>query len=332
MGLGRTLVTGGSGFIGTNLIDALSERGAEFINIDKVRPKVGKHDPFWRPADIMKTEELTRVFREFRPEAVIHLAARVDDTGTTPEDYLENTVGTMNVVRAGDAAGTVTRLVATSTQFVVKPGYVAKDDEDLAPHQPYGESKAEMERMLRAAPPRGAVWAIVRPTIVWGPWHPRYPDNTWRYLARRWYIHPVMARTVLRSYGYVGNVVRQMIAALERPAEQVHGRAFYVGDEPMPPERWADAFSKALTGKPTRRLPFGLVRLMGLGGDALHMLRLPAPIWSERVARMSIDYVVPMERTFDVLGRGPFTLEEGVAKSVAWLKDTARGNSRLVSQ
>ena len=219
MGLGRTLVTGGSGFIGTNLIEALLERGTEFINIDKARPNIPQHDKFWRPLDIMDVEGLRRIFGEFRPETVIHLAALVDDRGRTLEDYAENTVGTMNVVRAGDAVGTVTRLILTSTQFVVKAGYVAKNDEDLAPHTLYGESKAEMERMVRAAPPRRTAWTIVRPTLVWGPWHPRYPDHAWRYLARRWYFHPVTARPVVRSYAYVGNVVSQMIAALERPAE-----------------------------------------------------------------------------------------------------------------
>src|SRR4249920_2622081 len=101
MGLGRTLVTGGSGFIGTNLIEALLERGTDLINIDKVRPYVAQHDKFWRPLDIMDAEGLKRIFAEFRPETVINLAGRVNDTGTTLEEYAENTVGTMNVVRAG---------------------------------------------------------------------------------------------------------------------------------------------------------------------------------------------------------------------------------------
>jgi len=324
MGLGRTLVTGGSGFIGTNLIEALAERGTELLSIGKTRPNVRQHEAFWRVLDIMDAEGLRKAFREFRPDTVIHLAARVNDTGT-PEDYLENTIGTMNVVRAGEAAGTVTRLIVTSTQFVVKAGYVAKDDQDFAPQGPYGASKAEMERMVRAAPPRDAVWTIVRPTIVWGPWHPRYPENAWRYLARRWYFHPVMARPAVRSYGYVGNVVSQMIAAAERSPEHVQGRVFYVGDEPMASELWVDAFSRAFTGNPSRRLPFGLLRLMGLGGDVLDWLRLPAPISSERVLRMSSDYVVPMQDTFDNLGRGPFTLEQGVAQTIAWLRATGRG-------
>ena len=129
---------------------------------------------------------------------------------------------------------------------------------------------------------------------------------------------------MVRSYAYVGNVVSQMIAASERPAELVHGRAFYVGDEPMSSELWVDAFSIAFTGKPSRRLPFGLLRLMGLCGDVLRWFRLPAPIWSDRLLVMSSDYVVPMKPTFDVVGPGPFTLEQGVAKSVAWLRASGR--------
>ena len=324
MGLGRVLVTGGSGFIGTNLIDALVERGTELINIGKTRPNLRRHEAFWRALDIMDAEGLRKAFREFRPDTVIHLAARVDDTGT-PEDYLENTTGTINVVRAGEAAGTVTRLIATSTQFVVKAGYVPRDDQDLAPHGPYGASKAEMERMVRAAPPRDAVWTIVRPTIVWGPWHPRYPENAWRYLARRWYFHPVMARPAVRSYGYVGNVVSQMIAAAERPPEQVQGRVFYVGDEPMASELWVDAFSRAFTGNPSRRLPFGLLRLMGLGGDVLQWLRLPRP--SRRSGscgcRATTSCPCSPPSTISVGARLP--LSRVVAQSIAWLRATGRG-------
>src|SRR4051794_20405004 len=101
------LVTGGSGFIGTNLMEALSRQTDRLLNIDIGEPRVAAHREISRQLDIRDTGSLRRLMAEFRPEIVIHLAARTDLHGSTVADYSANTDGVRSVADAIGAAGTV---------------------------------------------------------------------------------------------------------------------------------------------------------------------------------------------------------------------------------
>jgi hypothetical protein len=132
-------------------------------------------------------------------------------------------------------------------------------------------------------------------------------------------MHPT-GRDPRRSYGYVANVVHQMMRLFEVDRELVSGETFYVGDEPIPSSTWLDAFSRALRGRPVRRVPATLLRLAAVAGEVSGRLGGPSPINRGRLYRMSTDYAVPMERTFDVLGHGPVSFDTGVQTTVGWLR------------
>ncbi len=136
----RILVTGGSGFIGTNLMDLLTTRTQEILNVDVESPPKGEHAQFWSKCDVLDVDELNRRFQGFRPETVIHLAAKTDTTSRDLRDYVANTEGTSNLLEAVRHTPTVTRLIIASTQFTCEPGYIPKHDEDFRPHTAYGES------------------------------------------------------------------------------------------------------------------------------------------------------------------------------------------------
>ena len=92
----KLLITGASGFIGTNLVTSLIEAGYEICNVDSRPPLNSSHTDFWREGSIMSMEEMTVIMNEYRPDMVIHLAARTDcDENTTVEDdYQLNVQGT----------------------------------------------------------------------------------------------------------------------------------------------------------------------------------------------------------------------------------------------
>ena len=78
-----------------------------------------------------------------------------------------------------------------------------------------------------------------------------------------------------------------------------------------------------LRGQPARRVPRPLLRLLGLGGDAVSkVIGKPFLINSSRVRSMTSDYLVPgaIEHTLAVLGPPRHTLEEGVQLTLDWLK------------
>lgn len=319
----KILLTGASGFIGTNAVDLYTAGGDTVVNVDSKPPVNAAQHALWKKADLRDPIALSAAFADFQPEAVIHLAARTDcDEETTVEaGYRDNTDGTRNLLAAIHATSSVRRVIITSSQFVCGPGYTPKHDEDFHPVTVYGRSKVIAEQLTRAAA-LPCVWTIVRPTNIWGPWHPRYPQEFWRVVARGWYVHPGGA-PVVRCYGYVGNVVRQMRQLLEQPAEYVSGQVFYLGDPPGDIARWANAFSVALRGKRIRKVPRFILAAAGMIGDAITRLAgKQFYITTSRYRSMTSDYAVNMDRTFRLLGPPPISLEQGVDETVAWFRQS----------
>jgi nucleoside-diphosphate-sugar epimerase len=193
-----------------------------------------------------------------------------------------------------------------------------ENDLEFRPHTIYGQSKVLSELAVREAE-LACIWTIVRPTNIWGPKHPRYPTEFWRVLKQGRYIHPG-GRKVTRCYGYVGNVVEQILRILESERSKVDRKVFYVGDAPVDLLDWTNAFSMELTGKPVRIVPSFAIRGLALVGDVVVACGGKFPIFSSRFRSMTEDYQTPMKPTFDALGPSPIPMEEGVRETVQWLR------------
>lgn len=317
----RIVITGGSGFIGTNLIDKLiGSNTHEILNLDVSEPKNKNHLKYWKHCNILNLNALTGFFKEFKPEAVIHLAARTDtDPANVLEDYIVNTEGSSNILKCINESPEVSRVIITSTQFVHQYDGLPLNDEDYAPHTIYGESKVIMERMTRNANLK-CTWTIIRPTNIWGPWHIRYPFEFWMIVSKGLYFHPGR-KPVMRSYGYVGNVVFQIIAILNSPSEKVNKEVFYVGDYSIDLYNWVNGFSIQQTGKPVRVIPRFLVKTLGLLGDVLGLAKIKFPITSSRFKSMTNSNTAPMDKTYQAFGNVPYSLDLGIKETVSWMEE-----------
>jgi nucleoside-diphosphate-sugar epimerase len=317
----KILITGGSGFIGTNAIDAFARDGWRILNYSTDPPLKSDHARFWRSGDILDASALRSTFHEFQAGLVLHLAARTEcDENTTVETgYRVNTEGTRNVLDAIRSTPSIQRVIITSSQFVCAPGRLPKSDADYFPETIYGESKAISEKLTREAN-LPCSWTIVRPTNIWGPWHMRYRREFWRVLERGLYTHPGR-QPVIRSYGYVKNVVHQIRKIFGADVDLVRGQTFYLGDRPMNLFDWVNGFSRALIGHEVRTVPRRLMRTLALLGDIpTYLAGKPFLINSSRFRSMTTDYETPMERTFKLFGENPYTLEEGIKETVEWLR------------
>ena len=149
----RALVTGGAGFIGSNLVDALVERGDEVTVVDDISTgkRANLDDAIGKGAtllelDIRDAEAVHAATERARPEAVFHLAAQIDvrkSVADPANDSRINVEGTVNVLRAAQAHG-VRRFVNTSTGGAIYgEGQIipAPEDHPVAPEAPYGLSK-----------------------------------------------------------------------------------------------------------------------------------------------------------------------------------------------
>jgi nucleoside-diphosphate-sugar epimerase len=317
----KILITGGSGFIGTNVVSRLLTKGHEVLNFSLHAPHEAGHRPFWKEGDILEADLLRQTMTGFAPDQVMHLAARteMDEKTTAETGFRANTQGTRNFLAAVQATPSIRRMLMCSSQFVCGPGRLPAHDEDYFPATVYGQSKVITEQETRRNDLR-CEWVMVRPTNIWGPWHPRYPQEFWRIARKGLYVHPG-GKPVVRCYGYVGNVADQMVALLEQPAEKIDRQTFYIGDPAGDIYHWADAFCRALHGKPARKVPRPILRTAGLAGDIITALTgKPFYITSSRYRSMVTDYVTPMDQTYALLGQPKFSLEQGVAETVTWLR------------
>jgi nucleoside-diphosphate-sugar epimerase len=230
--------------------------------------------------------------------------------------YLQNHEGTRILLEVINDQPQVQHVIVTSTQFVCEAGYQPKHDQDYKPFTIYGESKRLTEEYTRKAGLQCA-WTIIRPTTIWGPWSLRYRDVLFKVMRKGLYFHPGKGR-VIRSYGYVGNVVWQIDRMLHAERSTVDGKVFYVGDQPFDLRVWVEAISQALVGRPVRYIPTWMVKSLALCGDAIKAVGLPFPITSGRFRSMTSDYITPMDRTIEAFGQAPYTVEEGAREMVAW--------------
>jgi UDP-glucose 4-epimerase len=149
----RTLVTGGAGFIGSNLVDALVERGDEVAVLDDV--STGRRENLELAlangaelvdGDVRDAEAVDALCERLRPEAIFHLAAQIDVRKSVADpafDARVNVEGTINVLRAAQAHG-VGRVVNTSSGGAIYGEgrtIPAPEDHPVAPEAPYGLSK-----------------------------------------------------------------------------------------------------------------------------------------------------------------------------------------------
>jgi nucleoside-diphosphate-sugar epimerase len=317
----RLLITGGSGFIGTNVVDAFAKDDCPILNYSADRPLKSAQDKFWLNGDILDLAALQAAFKKFQPDSVLHLAARAecDENATLETGYRANIDGTRNVLDAVRSTPFVQRVVITSSQFVCAPGKLPTSDTDYFPETVYGQSKVITEKLTREAN-LPCCWTIVRPTNIWGPWHLRYRREFWRVVHRGLYLHPGR-HPVIRCYGYVKNVVHQIQKVLKADVDLVRGQTFYLGDRPIDLYDWANGFSRALTGRDARVVPRSALRFLALLGDIpTRLTGKPFFINSSRFRSMTTDYETPMEHTFELFGENPYTLKEGIRETVEWLR------------
>lgn len=314
----RILITGGSGFIGTNLIEHLSTKtGLALASFDLVQPKLLSQRHFWQAIDVRDGIALVDKIKSFRPDAVIHLAARTDLDGRHLDDYSSNTDGVARLLDALDVTGFSGPAIFTSSMYVCRPGYSPLSDTDYQPHTIYGESKVIGEQMVRKANPPYP-WIIVRPTSIWGPWFGiPYADFFKVVLAKR-YLH-ISGCNTRKTYGYVGNTVAQMLAIL-RHADQIKGKSLYLGD--WPPyliREWADEISGYVPYK-IKNVPKFVFQSLALMGDIANIFNIKFPMSSFRLKNLTTDNVHDLSIVKSLLPVLPYSRTDANCETIKWMR------------
>src|SRR3954466_9935958 len=230
----KSVVTGGAGFIGSHLVDALAARGDEVLVLDDFSS--GKREnltgaleggPPVTELDVSDAQAVLAAIEGFKPESVFHLAAQIDVRRSMADpgfDARLNVVGTVNVLEAAARAG-VSRLLFTSTGGAIYGEGAERTDElpfaETAPCEPfsvYGQSKLAAEGYIDLyARTRGLPAGAVRLGNIYGA---RQDPATeagvvaiFCALARDGGRPPVFGTgEQTRDYLYVGDVVDALLA------------------------------------------------------------------------------------------------------------------------
>lgn len=327
----RLLVTGGSGFIGTEVVALALAKGLAVRNLDVAEPREPSHKSLWRRLDIRDGDGLRREIAAFDPHRILHLASDIDVSLPSLDRFTTTIAGTANLLAIAKDLPGLRRFVHISTQFVVTPGVLPQGERHYQPYTPYGAAKAEIERLVWRAG-LSVPWHILRPTIIWGPHHPSFAREIFRHMRAGRYLHPASRVPILRSYGYVTNTAEQMLGFALLPPDATQDRVFYLGDENLDYARWADAFSMGLTGRPARRVPVPALRLLGRAGDVAKSLGLPSPIDSGRAFRMTTPSRIDLAPTLALVGPPRIGFENGVRKTLAWLEEVYQPMASVAAQ
>jgi sterol-4alpha-carboxylate 3-dehydrogenase (decarboxylating) len=235
-----SLVTGGCGFLGRAVVDALVARGDRVTVLDH-RIDAWRSDVQFVSADICNPQAVQDAIAGH--DTVFHSASLVH----TKHNRLEmvravNIDGTRNILRACQQSG-VPRLVYVSSASVVYDGHDIKNGDESLPYAPsfpapYAETKriAE-EEVLQANGHQGTLTCAIRPHVVFGPGDTRLvPAILARAREGKLKFRVGLGEKKLSDFTYVTNVVDGMLAAGERlrPGSPVAGQAYFITNgEPM---------------------------------------------------------------------------------------------------
>jgi len=318
----RVFVTGGTGFVGAHLVQALGRRGDDVTAL--VRNPAKAEALGWRNVRIVRGDlDDAAALRAGAAgaEIVYHVAGRI--SARDLDDFMRaNRNGTERVLEAVGRGEGPARFVLVSSIAAAgptQPGHPIDESRVPAPVTDYGRSKLAAELLVRQA---ACPWTIMRPVVVYGEWD-REILKVFR-VARRGFA-PVFGRGEQEiSVIYAGDLAEALIAAGTSPAAA--GRTYFAAHPQIVTTR---QFSVAIGGAVGREVRIiGVPRLLARAalwtiGSAAHLVgattvlsgdkanEFLAPAWTCRVDAMRQD----------TGWSATTTLTSGLARTAAWYRE-----------
>lgn len=316
------LVTGGTGFIGAALLQALHAAGWRVRATARTVPERSALPVDWREVDDIGPDTAWDGLLD-GVDCVVHLAARVhvlNETSREPSAAFRrtNVMGTARLAKACAEAG-VRRFVYLSSVGVhgarsfVRP---LSESSPLVPHDDYSRSKLEAEQVLaeigRSTP---LEVVILRPPLVYGPGAPGNFARLIRLVRSGWPL-PLAGIDNRRSLLYLGNLVDAILLCMHHPT--VAGQTFLLDDgQPVSTPELIRAVARAMD-RPARLLgvPVGVLEFAGaLLGKRAVVKRLTGSLWVDSSAIRSRLGWTP-----------PYTLRQGLDATAAdWQRSLKDG-------
>jgi UDP-glucose 4-epimerase len=220
----RAIVTGGAGFIGSHVVDALVAQGAEVAVVDSLVHGAKENVAAGAELHVRDIREpLDDLFDAVRPEAVLHLAAQADvrvSVARPVDDAEVNVLGTVRILEGARKHGAQVVFSSTGGAIYGDCTKSAPEDSPCEPLSPYGTAKLAAEEYLRAYNRLyGTRHIALRYGNVYGPRQDPHGEAGvvaifLGALARGDQARIFGDGSQTRDYVYVGDVARATVAAL----------------------------------------------------------------------------------------------------------------------
>jgi 3beta-hydroxy-delta5-steroid dehydrogenase/steroid delta-isomerase len=334
--LGHVLVTGGSGFVGANLVTELLARGLEVRSFDRVVYPLAEHPRLQTfVGDITNTDDVAKAVAGI--DTVIHTAAIIDLMGgaSVTADYRKrsfdvNVGGTQNLVHAAQSAG-VKRFVYTASNSVVMGGQVVAGGDETLPYTErfndlYTETKVVAEKfVLEQNAEHGMLTCSIRPSGIWGRGDQTMFRKVFESVLAGHVKVLVGSKDVKLDNSYVHNLIHGFILAGEHlvPGGSAPGQAYFINDgEPINMFEFARPVVEACGEPyPTLRVPGGLVLFVMKVWQWLHFrFGIPKPLIEPLgVERITIDNYFSIAKAKRDLGYEPlFNTQQAMAECLPY--------------
>ncbi len=319
----KILLTGSSGYIGTNLIPQLKARGHVLVGFDRRRPTSDALDENVQ-ADLLNDADLDEALGGV--EAIMHLAAAKGDWGISEADFFrDNVEATRRLIRAGRGMG-VKKWIFYSTVATLGPSDVPLDERaPFSPAIPYGASKAEAEKLfLRfAEEDDDAQILIIRPSVVFGPGNPS-STNIYRLIhaIHRGRFVMIGNGREIKTTSFIENLVAAHIFLMERmaPGAQTY---IYVDRPPLSTGQLVSRIFRLLGKRPPSwHLPLSIVKPVAYLGDATAALTgLDLPITAARIQKFCTGTNFDPSAVHELGFRQPVNIDDALRATVTWYEE-----------
>ena len=311
------LVTGGSGFLGTNLVTDLLTDGHNVLIYDKRRSQ--KYPDLCIVSDIRDQVKLNDSMQGV--DAVYHLAAEHSDNLRPVSLYYDVNVGGAKSIIYGLKNNNIRKLIFTSSVAVYGSSSRERDElSEIKPTNDYGRSKHESEVVFNewAKADNDSCLAIVRPTVIFGEGN---RGNVYRLLNQITSGKFVMIGNGKnkKSMAYVRNIsqfLKKLLNGINRPGIQVYNYA------DKPDLTIGELVSIALDklgkkGKTDFHIPASMGLLFGYAFDFLATItRKKYPISSVRVKKFCAESVIIAEKLKETGFKAPYSLAQGLNRTI----------------
>jgi nucleoside-diphosphate-sugar epimerase len=318
----NAFVTGGTGFIGSHLVDALIEHN----DYDDVKCLVRSREKWLEEKDFIKVEGDLNSIRSMdkalnNVDVIFHIAAIVK-APTQAEFNHANVQATENLLRLA-IKNNIKKMVILSSLAAAGPsnGTPLTEEDPMNPMSMYGKSKKRMEEMVREVAPDDMSITILRPPAVYGP---REDQIYTLFKMMKYGIAPIVGdgNHPQLSIVYVKDVVQAILKSADQTKTGIH-TYFIDGEEIANWNMIRDIVTTVLNKRnvPVKLNPAWVKKIAGAVETTASFFGLYPVINREKANEMILEWTCTHDKATRELDYQPeYSLEEGISRTLRWYK------------